>query len=52
MEKIGRRWTMVISLVVGGAALLGNAAVDLSGKSAVPAFVYLTTVNNWHLRKK
>jgi hypothetical protein len=44
MEKLGRRLTMVISLTVGGVALLANAAVDLTGNSGDGFFVYFNTV--------
>ena len=44
METVGRRLTMVISLIVGGVALLANAAVDLSGNGDVPFFTWFNLV--------
>ncbi len=45
METLGRRLTMVISLIVGGVALLANAAVDLSGSGDVPFFTWFNLVS-------
>jgi len=44
MEKIGRRPTMVLSLVSAGVALLVKGAVDSSGKSNQPFFYQFNMV--------
>jgi hypothetical protein len=45
MEKIGRRPTMVLSLVSAGVALLVKGAVDFAGKSNQPFFFWFNMVN-------
>jgi hypothetical protein len=46
MEKIGRRQTMVFSLVVCGAALLAKGAVDFAGKSGQAFFFWFNLVSS------
>ena len=49
MEKIGRRLMMVISLVVGGVALLANAVVYLTAHSHVTFAFFFNLVNDCRL---
>ena len=45
MEKIGRRQTMVLSLVTAGVSLLAKSVVDFVGKSEQTFFVWFNLVS-------
>jgi hypothetical protein len=48
MEKLGRRKTMVESLIVAGISLIANGVVDISGYSHHPVGFWFNLVRSFY----